>query len=99
MPNYEALFEDEDDLFAGTPKSKFLDAIKNANTQIVDEELDRIIEKYAIMELLLSENKGDDFDINRVLEQYSLKNSQQVEEMKKSLYIEFTGEVIQRLDS
>ncbi|RXJ99165.1 hypothetical protein CRU98_07315 [Arcobacter sp. CECT 8986] len=99
MPNYEALFEDEDDIFSGTPKSKFFDAIRNANTQIVDDELDKIIEKYAIMELLLSEDKSSDFDINRVLEQYLFENSQKVEEMKKSLYIEFTGEVIQRLDS
>lgn len=99
MSKYDALFEDEDDIFAGTPQSKFLDAMRNANTQIVDDELDKIIEKYAIMELILSENKDESFDINKILDEYALKNSDKVHEMKKSLYIEFTGEVIQRLDS
>lgn len=99
MSKYDALFEDEDDIFSGTPQSKFLDAMRNANTQIVDDELDKIIEKYAIMELILSENKDESFDINKILDEYALKNSDKVHEMKKSLYIEFTGEVIQRLDS
>ncbi|AXH08847.1 hypothetical protein CP960_01040 [Malaciobacter halophilus] len=99
MSKYDALFEDEDDIFTGTPQSKFLDAMRNANTQIVDDELDKIIEKYAIMELILSENKDESFDINKILDEYALKNSDKVHEMKKSLYIEFTGEVIQRLDS
>lgn len=99
MAKFEALFEDEDDIFTGSAKSKFLDVARNANSEIVDDEIEKIIEKYAIMELLLSEDKGEDFDINRVLNEYAFKNSEKVSEMKKGLFIEFTGEIISRLDS
>jgi len=35
MSKYDALYEDEDDIFSGTPKSKFWDSINSANDEIV----------------------------------------------------------------
>ncbi len=93
------LNEDEDDVFSGTPKSKFFDIAKLANSEIVEDEMDKIIEKYAVMELILSKDKNDDFDINKMIKQYILENLDEVEQMKKGLYIEFTGEIVCRLDS
>ena len=99
MAKFEALFEDEDDIFTGSAKSKFFDIMRNSNDEIVEDEIEKIIERYAIMELLLSEKADENFEINRVLDQYAFENSQKVEEMKKGLFMEFTGEIIQRLDS
>ncbi len=93
------LNEDENDIFLGSPKSKFFDITKLANSEIVENEIDKIIEKYAIMELLLSKEHKDDFDINKMLKQYILENLDEVEQMKKGLYIEFTGDIVSRLDS
>ncbi|AXH14094.1 DUF2018 family protein [Malaciobacter mytili] len=96
MGKFEALFnEDENDILIGSAKSKFLDVLKNANSEVVAEELDKIIEKFAAMELLLTQN--DEFE--KVLQEYIFKNSSEVHQMKKSLYMEFTGEIISRLDS
>lgn len=91
--------EDEDDIFMGSPKSKFFDIVRTASSEVVEDEIDKIIEKYAILEMLLTKDKDEDFDLNKFLAQYAFENSEEVSNMKKGLYMEFTGEIICRLDS
>ena len=57
------------------------------------------IEKLAILELIISQDKDEDFDINSYLEEFKEKNQEDVNSMKKGLYMEFSGEIISRLDS
>lgn len=83
----------------GSPKSKFFDITREASKQIVEEELDKIIEKLAVLEMILSENKDINFDINEMIKKYKFNNEEKVQIMKKDLYVEFTGEIICRLDS
>jgi hypothetical protein len=92
MANYAALFEDEDDIFGGSPKSKFMDVVFNANNDIVRQELSRFIEKVAVMELMLEEHVGE--DINRAVKQYYIENQDDCDIKAKSLYVELTGEVL-----
>ena len=99
MNKYEALFEDEENVFGGSPKSKFHDIANQANEEIVEDEMEKIVEKYAYMEILLSKDKDWDFDVFREFNQFKLENSIELEEKKKSLYIEFTGNIVMRLDS
>ena len=91
--------EDEDDIFMGSPKSKFFDVSREASSDIVEEEIDKIIEKLAVLEMIISENKDENFDINDYIKEYTLENHDKVKAMKKGLYVEFTGEIICRLDS
>lgn len=91
--------EDEDDIFMGSPSSKFFDVTRQASKDIVEEEIDKIVEKVAVLEMIISEGKGEDFDINQYIKQYTLDNMDEVNGMKKGLYVEFTGEIISRLDS
>ena len=91
--------EDEDDIFMGSPKSKFFDVSREASKDIVEEEMDKIVEKLAVLEMIISEGKGEDFDINQYIRDYTLDNMDDVNGMKKGLYVEFTGEIISRLDS
>ena len=91
--------EDEDDIFMGSPKSKFFDVSREASKDIVEEEIDKIVEKLAVLEMIISENKGENFDINDFIKEYTLENYEKVKAMKKGLYVEFTGEIICRLDS
>ena len=93
------LIEDEDDIFHGTPKSKFFDIVKHSSKEIVEDELDKIFEKYAAMEFLLSQDKEIDFDINKELKNCIFNNSEKIDEIKKGLYLEFTGDIVCRLDS
>jgi hypothetical protein len=91
--------EDEDDIFTGSPKSKYFDISANANEEIVQDEFDKLLEKYAVMETLLSKDKDIDFDINKMISQYVFENADEIAEMKKGLYIELTGDIVCRLDS
>ncbi len=97
MSNYSVFNEDEDDIFLGSPKSKFCDVLRNASSSIVQDEVDKIMEKLAICEHILSKEKN--FDIDKDLEKYKIENTEEIENMKKGLYLEYTGEIIQRLDS
>jgi len=45
---------DEDDVFMGSPKSKFFDIIYNANRNLVELELEVLIERMACMEILFA---------------------------------------------
>ena len=91
--------EDEDDIFMGSPKSKFFDVSRQASKDIVEEEIDKIVEKLAVLEMIISEGKDEDFDINQYIRDYTFANMDDVNGMKKGLYVEFTGEIISRLDS
>ena len=56
------LYEDEDDFFMGSPKSKFFDIIFNANQNLVKEKLLDIVDRYNAMELLLEQSLQKEFD-------------------------------------
>ena len=49
--------------------------------------------------MIVSQDKGENFDINDYIKEYTLENHDKVKAMKKGLYVEFTGEIICRLDS
>jgi hypothetical protein len=98
MNNYEALFEDEDDIFGGTPKSKFWDIVNQSNDDLVRDQFDVIFQKFAIMEVMLSKHYSDE-EIDRTIKSYPYSNSDELENHKKSLYVEFTGDIVCRLDS
>lgn len=86
------LFEDEDDVFMGSPKSKMMDVVFNANNDIVRHELEKFIDTTAAMELMLSKYIGD--DIHGEVNKFVASNSAEVEQKAKSLYIEIMGEIL-----
>lgn len=96
--NYEALFEDEDNIFGGTPQSKFWDIANQASEDLVKDQFDVFFEKFAIMEKLL-ENHYSDEELERIFKSYPIEHGMDLETHKKSLYVEFTGEIVCRLDS
>ena len=77
--------EDEDDIFMGSPKSKFFDVSREASKDIVEEEIDKIIEKLAVLEMIISKDKDEDFDINQYIRDYTFANMDDVNGMKKGL--------------
>ncbi len=91
---YAALFEDADDVFLGSPRSKFLDIVYTANRNLVEEQLDKMVAKMAQMEILLEDKMGDHWD--RDLVTNTFERSAEIEQKIKSLYIEFTGEIVTR---
>ena len=92
MADYAALFEDEADIFGGSPKSKFMDVVFNANNDIVRQELAIFIEKMATMEMMLEEHVGE--DINKAIKQYYFGHQDACDTKAKSLYVEMTGAIL-----
>jgi hypothetical protein len=100
MSKYKDWFtEDDDDIFFGSPKSKFFDIVEQTHRDLFEDELDKVFEKLAILELIVSQEKDEDFDINSYLEEFKNENIDEVNSMKKGLYMEISGEIISRLDS
>ena len=98
MVKYEALFEDEENIFGGTPESKYHDIASQASGEIVKNEFNKIVEKFAVMEALLVKDYGDEV-LDAMIKEYAFENSMDIENKKKSLFIEFTGNIVMRLDS
>lgn len=86
------LFEDEDDILMGSPKSKFMDVVFNANNDVVRAELESFIDKVAAMEMMLENEVGD--DVQTQVERFIASNRLDVDTKAKSLYIELMGAIL-----
>ena len=65
MSKYKDWFtEDDDDIFFGSPKSKFFDILEQTHRDLVEDEVDKVIEKLAILELIISQDKDEELDLN-----------------------------------
>jgi len=98
MAKYDALFEDESNIFGGSPKSKFWDILNQASDDLVKDQMDQFFEKFTVMETMLIKEYGED-GLDRAIKEYAFENSSQIEYNKKSTYLELTGEIVCRLDS
>lgn len=87
------LFEDEDDMFQGSPKSKFLDIVFNANRDLVHTELERLISRMAVLELLMQDHYGEE-GIERAVKSALFERADEVDFMAKNLYMESVGNVL-----
>ena len=96
MGKFDALFEDEDDIFAGTPVSKYWDISAQLSEDLRKDEFDVMVEKMAVMEAMLSETH-DYEDLDRTVKNYALANYDKIEELKKSTYMELAGQLIYRV--
>lgn len=93
------LFEDEDDIFMGSPKSKLMDIVFNANNDVVRYELEKFIDRAAAMEMMMREKCGDKFsddgdEIEKEIRSYILTRRDEVDNFAKNLYIELMGSIL-----
>ena len=94
MSKYSALFEDEDDVFLGTPKSKFLDSVYNANQDQAMNELEIIIERMAAMEILMEEKFGSIEAVEHEIKQTLIMRPEEIIAQAKNAYIVHTGSIL-----
>ncbi|MCW8838781.1 MAG: DUF2018 family protein [Thiovulaceae bacterium] len=97
MAKFEALLEDEDNIFGGTPKSKYWDFNNQVSQDLAEDEFDKIVQKIAIMEAMLAEHH-DINNLERIMQNYALENMSELEDMKKSVYMELAGNLLERLN-
>ena len=85
------LFNDDDGMFMGTPKSKFFDIVFNANRNLVEEELDKLIERLCALEVIVEENTDD---LEQKLQEVLFTKSQEIENKKFDTYIHSMGNIL-----
>ncbi len=88
---FAALMEDENDIFGGTPKSKFMDIVFHANNDVVRSELEKLIYKMAAMEVAM-EKAG--IDVDTAVKEVQFENGSDVENVAKSIFIEAMGDIL-----
>jgi hypothetical protein len=94
--SYEALLEDESDIFGGTPQSKYWDIASQVSQDLYRHEFDQMVQKMAVMERMLMEQYDEEI-LDRVIESHYLENMSDVEMHKKSLYMELAGILIYKM--
>lgn len=95
MGKFDALFEDEDDIFQGSPVSKYWDIYGQCIEEITKDEFDIIVGRLAAMEAMLSETYNYE-TLDREVEAYQLKNYDTMPDLKKSVYIDLAAKLIFR---
>ena len=88
------MFNEDDELFGGTPEKKFYDIVFNANQNLVMGEINQTLEKFAAMELLLEDMMGEDKDIAQIISNYRFENQHKINHKIVDLYIELTGNIL-----
>ena len=94
MSKYSALFEDEDDVFLGSPVSKLMDIVFNANNDVVRFDLENFMKRRAALELILEAKIGENYDEEVNL--FMLENRELIDSKTKSLSIELMGEIVSK---
>ncbi|WP_187646784.1 DUF2018 family protein [Nitrosophilus labii] len=89
------MFNDVDDFMMGTPKSKFIDIVFHANKNIVENELERLMEWMAALELILEKECNID-DVEKKVKYFiaNEENKKELENKTNSLYIESMGNIL-----
>jgi hypothetical protein len=86
------MFLESDDIFAGNPKDSFFNIIFNANRNLVENEIENLIEKLALYELLLEKNEINYTD--KVMLEIKYNNQEKVEAIKRDFFIDATSNIV-----
>ena len=96
MANFDALFEDEDDIFGGSPKSKYWDISNQISKDLMQAEFDDVIMRLAVMEKMLMKIHDEEM-LDQIIKNHYFENMDEIEMLKKSMYMELAGKLIYRL--
>ncbi|MDD2383787.1 MAG: DUF2018 family protein [Sulfurospirillaceae bacterium] len=90
------LYEDEDDLFMGSPKSKFFDIVFNANRDIVKEQLLKIADRYCAMELLLEKllPEEGEIGIDSLIKKSLYEDADEIHQRMMDFFIGNVGSIL-----
>lgn len=96
MSKYDVLFEDEEDMFGGSPKSKYWDISNQVNKDLMKAEFDDIVMRLAVMEKMLMKIHDEEM-LEKIIKNHYYENMDEIEVLKKSIYMELAGKLIYRL--
>ena len=87
------IFDEDDDYLVTTPMQNFFNIARMANTDIVNNEMDKLFDRMAIMEMMIEE-KGLEAEFEQMLKTLPFTDAARFEDAKNSLYIEAVGAIV-----
>ena len=75
-----------------TPKDKFFEIIFNANQNLVIEELEKVFERLAALEILAEECYGD--ELEQKINEVKFNKSEELEQVEFDLYIHTMANIL-----
>ncbi|WP_292662399.1 DUF2018 family protein [Nitratifractor sp.] len=88
------LFDDDDDGFLSTtPRENFYQVLFTANRNIVENEVDKLIERLAVAEKML-EDQGLEEEYERQVLSMPIAEPSEIDNRKNSLFIETVGNIV-----
>jgi len=87
------MFNEEDQLFGGSPEKKYFDIIFNASKGLVENQLTTNLEKIVIMEKMLEEIFPDE-NLDTKIKNYIVHNQDEVAGMLTNQYIVDVGNIL-----
>ena len=75
-----------------TPKDKFFEIIFNANKNLVVEELEKVFERLAALEILASECYGD--ELEQKINEVKFNRSEELEQEEFDFYIHTMANIL-----
>lgn len=79
-----------DEMFAKTPKEKFIETIKHANTGALEKVLDQLLADHIAMIELLEKNNLNESDVAS----FQMENSLLIDERKNDFYIGISAQIL-----
>ena len=89
------LYEDEDDFFVGSPRSKFFDIMFNANKNLVEHALEKHVERHVAVEMLLNnliEEKG--LNLEAEISTIRAEKQDEIHHAKIDFFIATVGDIL-----
>ena len=89
------LYEDEDDFFVGSPRSKFFDILFNANKNLVEDALEKHAERHVAMEMILEkliEEKG--MNLEAEISTIRVEKQDEIHHAKIDFFISTVGDIL-----
>ena len=95
MGKFDALLEDENDIFGGTPVSKYWDIHSQTIEEITRDEFDILLGRLVAMEAILSETYEYE-TLDKKISSHIIQNLGEIDNLKKSAYMDLAGKLIFR---
>ncbi len=84
---------DDDDFMVTSPAQNFFNIIHNANKDLVNANLERLVERLAVAEKILEERDLED-ELDRLIKTLPFEDGADLDNRKNSIFIETVGNIV-----
>ncbi len=84
---------DDDDFMVTSPAQNFFNIVHNANKDLVNSNLERLVERLAVAEKILEE-RGLEEEWERLIKTLPFEDPSDLENRKNSIFIDTVGSIV-----